>query len=90
MKRVWKPLDIANSRLYAVSLQYFDKNTNKRCAANLEPPLLVLSSSPSQAARLIHHIYNSQDSSIRVDCYGKAVKVLMPKFLWEDGIPSIT
>jgi len=87
MKRVWKPLDVGGKRLYAVTLQYFTQE-GKRAYGNYEPPQLVLGNSPRHAASLMYRIYSQPDNPIRVECFGKAVNVLMPESWWEEGIPS--
>ncbi len=89
MKRVWKPLDVADKRLYAVTLEYFNKAGNGRVYGDSEPPKLVLAYSPMQAAELVHRIYNKPDYPVRVECYGKAANVLMPESWWQDGVPCI-
>jgi len=87
MDRVWKPLDAGGKRLYSVSCEYFDKDTGSRLYAGTEPPKLVMADSPRQAASFVYKVMNSPEYTIRVECYGKAVNVLMPKSWWEDGIP---
>jgi len=87
MKRVWKPLDCGGKRLYSVTLQYFSKEDGKQCYGNKEAPLLVMANSPRGAAGLVHKIYNSSESPIRIECYGHATTVLMPESWWQEGIP---
>jgi len=90
MKRVWKPLDVANLRLYEVRVEVF--RDGKMLGVNARDKFcLVLASSPSHAARLVHRIYSraGKEAGVRYETYGKAVNVLMPESWWENGVPCI-
>lgn len=87
MERVWKPLDVGYKRLYKVRVKFY---ADGKYLHQDPEPSLVLANSPRAAARLVHRIYDQSDlpEGVRVDCFGEAVKVLMPKSWWDDGVPG--
>lgn len=87
IRRVWKPLDCGGKRLYSVTHQYYTGD-GRQAYGNSEVPQLVMADSPRNAASLIHAIYNQPGQSLRVECRGHAVKILMPESWWIDGIPT--
>jgi len=90
MKRVWKPLDVANLRLYEVRIEVF--SSGKMCGMNARDKFMfVLAHSPSHAAKLVSNIYNrsGKEVGLHYECFGKAVNILMPESWWDDGVPCI-
>lgn len=83
MRRVWKPLDVADGlRLYEVEQTFCGyPHHNKK--------YVVAASSPSDAARLIEEIYKDTEWVLpgAPPVYkGYALNIYQPEQWWEDGI----